>query len=525
MGLTEEDKYVITTVSSLLTPNDYKTIGRFTSDTINKEQVILLLQLTRDKLTEDQIECLERLIDTLLTYQQNRILREITDGENNMYIMGDAGTGKSTLIRNVITRLRALKVCFGLTAMTWQAALLLEDGEARSLHSYLNLGMADKPIGVYYAYNKKSDEWKHTKILIIEEASMLSAPLLRLIHDLARSIRYSDKPFGGMRLILFGDPKQLAAVNAPSIDKDSDLFGEFDLRILTHNFRQKSDILFRDIVSRIGRGTQTEDDISVLRTRITQNIPDDIPHIFSTNAEAAAHNATMLAKINAHNYVYTTSIHITGTPPKYLAEKIRKSVPAAVTIKVGAKVILTKTIDIELGWCNCSVLRVRSANALYVVLEDNKGISRDIEIMDMHVFVNQPNKKQFKITIRGMPFKLAYGITIHKSMGMSLERACLSLSRTFTHGQNYVAFGRVCSLAGVYIKSMPEKWIVDKHYLKITRIAEAHERKTRRQILKYYLAWVEYLYSPYTSPGKRRMLKICEECADMEKDRPTSGYA
>lgn len=443
-----------------------------------------------------------------LTHEQQRAVVAVVEGKN-VFLLGDAGTGKSHVISTTISELEKRGVEIVVAATTWAAALILQCPGASSIHRAFGLGLADKPASYYIAFTRRMLAW-HTDVLILDEVSMLSRELFELMDTCARAIRgVREKPFGGMRLLFVGDPKQLSPVKgesfilSPLFDK---CFGGPDgVVTLTRNFRQRADKTYAELLSRIGRGTTTGEDMALLRTRLVQdyeaNVDDNIPRLFSLKRDADVLNDKMLKQLDGPSQIYEATVscigRISGSARQGLMDTCLSNarIPKKMTLKVGARVVLVKTIDDTRGWVNSTLASVIHLDKTTVVLFKGDGIPSPKEsdwYESEYRWISVKEKiEEFKtkkplitVSVFGLPIKLAWGITIHKSQGMGFDKAVADLGKTFTHGQVYVGLGRVRTLDGLILKSMPKSIHYDECLMDAYRSIEArgmeHSNKKRK---------------------------------------------
>jgi ATP-dependent DNA helicase PIF1 len=322
----------------------------------------------------------------------------------NLFITGPGGVGKTRLIHNFVDYTyknaqttynndKMISVC----AMTGTASLLL-NCKARTLHSWSGLKLAKGERGAIIANvlrnrNAKA-AWKACKILIVDEVSMMSLKIFELCEEIARIIRRSSQPFGGIQVIFTGDFFQLPPVGN-SGDPDSErfcfespkwqtVFPKENHIELTTMFRQ-TDPKYIEILSQVRRGQITEENSALLSERVKPGYSAEKHHgcvltkLFPIRSKAEYVNQSMFAKIDApiHCSDYTRIMNMdsyveNGKPipsellvscmqlsPKerdYELHRVLASAGCAekLELKVGAAVMCTFNIDMDLGICNGS---------------------------------------------------------------------------------------------------------------------------------------------------------------------------
>lgn len=368
----------------------------------------------------------------MISDEQQQVLETIINSEDNIFVTGVAGTGKSTVLREL-----AAITKWVVTAATGVAAVNIG---GLTLHSYLGIGIATESA---YELGKKVLKYSHKKwqikTIIIDEISMLDAELMDKLSEIARFVRNSTLPFGGMRVIMFGDFLQLPPVsNNAKFAFESAFWRESKVRTINlKTVYRQVDNDFVSILSAIRVGTKF--DKLPVRTSAS-NV--DILKLRSTNAEVDAINASALEKLpgNISTFNSTDKGDITK-----LKDMI---VPDRLELKIGAKVMLLYNLNVAKGLCNGSIGKIVSFSL------DNNSISVDFGTGIIGIV-----KQSFEIKISGMtiaeriqfPLRIAYAITIHKSQGLSLTEADIDVSNCFSPGQVYVALSRVRSPDGLWL--------------------------------------------------------------------------
>lgn len=360
----------------------------------------------------------------------------------NIFLTGEAGCGKSFLINTIKKTMKNVAV----TAMTGVAALLIG---GTTLHSWAGIGKGDGGLETLIAKAKRFKpvwiNWKTTKVLIIDEVSMMD---LTLFEKIVYMIQYF-RPEGGLQLVLCGDMMQLPPVKKihfcfQSYLWDSVINEEIEL---TTNMRQQ-DPVFAAHLSELRMGRMSKECVKALRDRqITP--PDDVvpTRLYSTRNDTDAINALQLAKLGNPTVEFKPTISIIGEVKEHILNLIKDKDPFAkpVSLAVGAQVLMMKN-DPEIGLVNGSKGVVKSIDQDVVVSFYN-GVETTIGEADKEIEVEKG-----LICIKRIPLMLGWAITTHKSQGMTLEHTQVDIgSSVFADGQMYTALSRVKSLDNLYI--------------------------------------------------------------------------
>ncbi len=376
----------------------------------------------------------------------------------NVFLTGAAGSGKTHTLRAYIDYLRKNDIEVAITASTGIAATHLG---GVTIHSWSGLGIRDK-LTEYDIdqLEEKKNLWKryqNTKVLIIDEISMLHHFRFDMLDRLARAFRRKpEEPFGGMQIVLCGDFFQLPPVHRQGEQPayfayQSDIWKKMNLKVcyLSEQHRQNDDSylsLLNDI-----RGNCVEDEsLQYLRDRYKKDIdpeifPDIIPtKLYSHNADVDAINDAELDKLQQSERTF-----LMDTKGKAnLIDALVKSclAPMELRLKIGARVMFVRNNQ-EKGYANGTlgiVIGFDEVGGSPIVRISN---GREV-IADRESWVIEEDGK-IKAEISQIPLRLAWAITIHKSQGMSLDAAEIDLSKSFVAGMGYVALSRVKSLSGL----------------------------------------------------------------------------
>jgi ATP-dependent DNA helicase PIF1 len=418
-----------------------------------------------------------------LSASQQRALDMVKQG-HNVFITGNAGSGKSFLIARIIREMAALRRRAVVTASTGVAAW---NTRGVTVHSFSGLGWADKPLkyytdGLKYKPDKRKD-WEEVDVLIIDEVSMLSVQFMEMLDEMARFARQSYLPFGGVQLVLTGDYFQCPSVEKYDDDDECDkprfpfqspLWAKARIQsiALKENFRQRGDRQFFELLERVKVGECSAEDRELMQQRLLTNHPDVVETelIKLCSRRAAAHAINMEALYNikgeAHKFVgVTTRYKANGEPytPSKPGESGDKGktesypVDVQLTLKAGAEVLLCvnmKDLDLHNG-SRGRVLDFRrdplaargDQQTLYPYVEFAANGAR--LLVTPHRW-DQCKKGKLVESFTQVPLILCYAITIHKAQGLTLPRVRVTMD-FFEHGQGYVALSRVRELADLYL--------------------------------------------------------------------------
>ena len=158
-----------------------------------------------------------RVAQVYLTDEQQKILRLVTEERKSVFFTGSAGTGKSVLLREIIKCLRVQhKTQPDRVAVTASTGLAACNVSGVTLHSFAGIGLGKEEVPELVKKIKRNQKakgrWLRTKILIIDEISMVDADLFDKLESIARIIRNNGRPFGGIQLVITGDFFQLPPV-------------------------------------------------------------------------------------------------------------------------------------------------------------------------------------------------------------------------------------------------------------------------------------------------------------------------
>ncbi|MEZ5922981.1 MAG: AAA family ATPase [Hyphomicrobiaceae bacterium] len=383
----------------------------------------------------------------------------VEDGEGHLFVTGKAGTGKSTLLKALRDEDSHEMVVLAPTGL----AAVQVGGQ--TIHSFFGL-----PPRLIKAEDIRPSRrlglMRKLKTLVIDEVSMVRSDLMDGIDKMLRLNRKRpNDPFGGVRLVMFGDLHQLPPViTEPELGLylterfggpfffDAPAFREATAKRveLGRVFRQR-DARFLTALNHIREGSPGLEDLAMLNERVAplDSLPrrDDYVILTPTNQVAQEINMAFLKALPGRTVMHEALV--SGT----YAETAQPT-DAVLTLKEGAKVILIRN-DPERRWVNGTLARVSRLDDDRVFVEI-EGEEHEVEPEVWEAIRYDYDAKEDRIvetlagSFRQLPLRLAWALTIHKAQGMTLDRVFIDLRRgTFAHGQAYVALSRVRTLGGL----------------------------------------------------------------------------
>lgn len=396
-----------------------------------------------------------------------RFIVEKTD--MSLFLTGKAGTGKTTFLREVVRYTK--KKCIVL-APTGIAAV---NAGAMTIHSFFQFGLGPFVQGVIepksdFRINKSKLELiRHLQLLIIDEVSMVRADLMDHIDVELRRIRRNSKPFGGVQLLMIGDLQQLPPIAHGGEDellrqyyKTLYFFSSAALKSMKYscielkNVYRQTDRHFIDILNHARDCTLTSQDISDLNARYIPGFspkPEDgYIRLMTHNRQVDYVNETEMEKLDSKPYTFVAAV--TGTFPE-------ESYPTAdsLTLKKGAQVMFIKN-DPERRFIYGTLGEVKSIdkNSIAVRLAES-GMIIDVEPVEWQNIRYQFDEESKEISSKQIgrfkqyPLKAAWAITVHKSQGLTFDKAIIDVHAAFSPGQAYVALSRCRTLDGLVLSS------------------------------------------------------------------------
>lgn len=374
----------------------------------------------------------------------------------NVFLTGAPGAGKTYVLNQFVERAKRTGKRVAVTASTGIAASHLS---GTTIHSWSGLGILDElqadDLRHLGGSEKLLKRYNSTDILVIDEVSMLHGARLTMVNQMAKLLRASEAPFGGLQVILVGDLFQLPPISRGSDLADfahiSEAWAELQPQIcyLTEQYRQSEDDALLDLLSAMRSGEVNEQHEAMLIDRLEHEPPEagTVTRLFSHNVDVDSINQQHLKVLGTPSKTFV--MQTKGSRAKI--EQLAKSVlaPEELELKVGAEVMFVAN-NFGAGFVNGSRGQVIDFKDALPLVELANG--RFVKVEPHSWSLTEDGRVRAEVS--QLPLRLAWAITIHKSQGMSLDAAQIDLSRAFTPGMGYVALSRVRSLAGLHLQGL-----------------------------------------------------------------------
>jgi ATP-dependent DNA helicase PIF1 len=390
-----------------------------------------------------------------LNEDQQKAFDQCVNGNSSVFCTGQGGTGKSWLLECVVTYFRRFPPpdngLLAVTASTGIAAFLVK---GITLHRFAGVGIEETNLDAMIMRASRGVSrtyWTTTSILIIDEVSMISATFFENLSLLAKNLRRSDQPFGGMRLIMFGDFLQLppiSKIDHPSVRIiHTDAWAELSPKIaeLKQIVRQ-TDREFVRVLSELRYGVCTDDTeryIQGLDREVTYEDGVEPVKLFAKKDTTEAYNLSMLSGLNSSPVTYKS------IDSGDIALLRQCPAPQTLQLKQGSQVMVIRNLSNNIvngsvgtvvGFDTTPGSFLRKPKVRLVMLD---GSSSVVTINRVEWETIAPGGRVAASRVQ-FPLILAWAVTIHKSQGQTLSRVSVDMSGIFENGQAYVALSR-CS--------------------------------------------------------------------------------
>jgi len=431
----------------------------------------------------------------------------VCNTNENVFITGKAGTGKTTLLHylqencdkniTVVAPTGIAAINAGGTTIHSQFGVLFGPFRPNIVGKNVYPGLDS-----YALRPDKIDVLKNMDTLIIDEISMVRADLLDAINDILCVHRHcNNKMFGGVQVVMFGDLYQLS----PIINKEEEeilkdlyqsyyFFDSWALKLsgfkmieLDKIYRQK-DPVFINILNEVRSGVISKDNYDILKKKCQPRFKseENMITVCSHNSKADKINSKELEKLKTKEYVFNCNVE---------GEFGKNSIPCdmILRLKEGAQVMFLVN-DPEGRYCNGTIGTIEYLKPnpdtkefdIVVKLEDGHSIEVKSHTWDNNKFTHDADSGKIKRESIGkctqIPLRLAWGITIHKSQGLTFDKVIVDAGRSFADGQIYVALSRCRSLENMHLISMfsQDQIRCDRKIVKFMR-TKRNEQQTKTE--------------------------------------------
>ena len=428
-----------------------------------------------------QINAIQNMAQQTFVNQKLDFVEELVlFTDSHIFLTGRAGTGKTTFLKNLPLKTYKRMV---VVAPTGVAAI---NAGGQTIHSFFQLPFgpqlpenaqgtsfnAKSLASQYQKLNKKKiNLMRSLDLLIIDEISMVRADVLDAIDAVLRRVRRSQKPFGGLQLLMIGDVHQLAPVAKP---EEWDIlspyydtpyfFGSQVLKKapyvcveLEHIYRQHDED-FITLLNKVRNNHMDADCVRLLNTRFKPGfVPNDEEGYITLtthNYQADQINGSKLEAIKEKPLTFKAEVH--GNFPKNTYPT-----KAELVLKVGAQVMFVKNDPTpEKAFFNGKIGRLvgydDKEGTVTVESEGERITVPKLKWQNMEYTINAENQDIEEKEIGSftqIPLRLAWAVTIHKSQGLTFDKVIVDAGQAFAHGQVYVALSRCTSLEGLVLKT------------------------------------------------------------------------
>ena len=391
----------------------------------------------------------------------------------HLFLTGKAGTGKTTFLRRLREHTPKRMVVLAPTGI---AAI---NAGGVTIHSFFQLSFApfvpDTTLNsaqMHYRFNKeKRNIIRSMDLLVIDEISMVRADLLDAVDATLRRYRDREKPFGGVQLLMIGDLQQLAPVVKDSEWELLRRYYETPYFFASHALREtvymtielekvyrQSDTYFLSLLNKIRENKAGDEVLNALNKRYQRGFQpskeEGYIRLTTHNNQAQQVNDRELASLPGKAYSFRAEVKDEFPEYSYPADEV-------LTVKEGAQIMFLKNdVSSEKRYYNGMIGEVVTVNETGMFVR-GKDSEHEFQLLQEewgnYKYVLNEETKEITEEIAGVfrqyPIRLAWAITIHKSQGLTFERAIIDARNSFAHGQTYVALSRCKTLEGMVLES------------------------------------------------------------------------
>jgi len=415
---------------------------------------------------------------------------------HNTFLTGSAGTGKTYVLNQFIEYLRMHDIKYAVTASTGIAATHIG---GQTIHSWSGMGIKEEikksDLEILQQNEPLHKRWNNTKVLIIDEISMLHKNFLDGMDKIGKTLRRNDLPFGGIQVVFCGDFFQLPPVvkrnqkneeleskkNSQQTFSSEDFSDQSEnnqniktseycfnsnawkeakpvICYLTENYRQEDNTLLNILNGIRENNEDLYESLEALNNTRENELINPVK-LWTHNVDVDKINLEFYNKIEeVEEGIY--EMKMLGKE-RYL-QNLKQSIlaPEVLKLKVGTKVMFVKN-DREGKFQN---------GTLGVVTKAKKGSYPEVELKSGKTIIVSEESWQVNADdgrllaeINQLPLRYAWAITIHKSQGMTLDEAEIDLTKGFGYGMGYVALSRVKSLSGLKLHGLNNQALQVSH--------------------------------------------------------------
>ena len=437
----------------------------------------------------------------------------------HLFLTGKAGTGKTTFLRRLKEHTPKRMV---ILAPTGIAAI---NAGGVTIHSFFQLSFA--PFVPETTFNSSQTHYRYSKekrniirsmdLLVIDEISMVRADLLDAVDATLRRYRDREKPFGGVQLLMIGDLQQLAPVVKDNEWEFLRKYYETPYFFASHALKEtaymtielkkvyrQSDTFFLSLLNKIRENKADDEVLNELNRRYQPGFQpqkeEGYIRLTTHNNQAQRVNDCELASLPGKAYHFSAEIEGDFPEYSYPADKL-------LTIKEGAQIMFLKNDpSSEKRYYNGMIGEVVTVNDAGIIVR-GKGNKSEFQLLpeewgNYKYVLNEETKEITEViegTFRQYPIRLAWAITIHKSQGLTFERAIIDASASFAHGQTYVALSRCKTLEGLVLSApLSARAVISDSavdtFTEDARRNEPDETRYRRLQQSYFLELLSGLF-------------------------------